>query len=98
MDTEVSMPHPKAFGNALTILQSPMASVNTMNSLMYALYGLTNGDLTDEIKSGDHKGENRYWRNMCKYNLPFYKDYEQMKNFDSDESIFKVFESTPANH
>lgn len=98
MDTEVSMPNPQMFGNALTVINSPMASVNTVNSLLYAIYGLYNGDLNKVIKSGDHAGENRYLRNMIKYNMPFYKDYEQMKNFDTDESIFKVLEPSPANH
>lgn len=98
MDTEVSMPNPKAIGNILTVINSPMASLNTMNSLLYLFYGLTNGDLFETIKSGDHKGENRYWRNLVKYDLPFFKDWEQMQNLDSDEAIFKVFETSPSNH
>lgn len=101
LDTEGSMPHPKFISSALTILQSPMAGVNTVNSLLYSFYGLTNGDLigdNDTIKSGDHKGENRYWRNMKKYNLPFFKDIEQMEKMSEDESIFQVFRDTPSNH
>ena len=98
LDTEASMPMPQAIGNALTIMNSPMASLNTMNSLLYTFYGLFNGDLTTDIKSGDHKGENKYIRNMIKYNVPFFKDWEQMQNFGTDESIFKVFETTPSNH
>lgn len=101
LDTEGSMPHPKFISSALTILQSPMAGVNTVNSLMYTFYGLTNGDLVGDnstIKSGDHKGENRYWRNMKKYNLPFFKDIEQMQKMSEDESIFQVFKDTPSTH
>jgi hypothetical protein len=101
LDTEGSMPHPKFISSALTILQSPMAGVNTVNSLLYSFYGLTNGDLIGDnntIKSGDHKGENRYWRNMKKYNLPFFKDWEQMQKMSEDESIFQVFKDTPSNH
>ena len=97
MDTETSMPHPKIISNALTILNSPMASLNTMNSLLYSVYGLTNGDITTEIKSGDYKGWNKYYRNMIKYNLPFYKDWEQMQKFSKDDTVFKVFEDTPSN-
>lgn len=98
LDTEASMPHPKALTNALTILNSPMASLNTCNTLLYLIYGLFNGDMTDTIKTGDHKGEIKYWRNIKKYALPFFKDYEQMQKIGEDESIFKVFESTPSNY
>ena len=98
LDTEASMPLPQMISSGLTIMNSPMASLNTMNSLLYTFYGLTNGDITTDIKSGDHKGENKYWRNMVKYNVPFFKDWEQMQNFGSDESIFKVFENSPSNH
>ena len=97
MDTEVSMPHPKFFSNALTIINSPMASLNTINSLLYVIYGLYNGDLFTEVESGDYKGWNKYWRNIVKYNLPFFKDWEQMQKFSEDESVFKVFEDTPSN-
>lgn len=98
MDTEASMPHPKAISSILTIIQSPMSSVQMMSSMMYVLYGLTNGDLTKEIQSGDHKGEIKYWRNVKKYVLPFYKDIERLRTLDNDEAIFKVFEDTPSNH
>lgn len=98
LDTEASMPHPKNISNWLTVLNSPMASLNTMNSLLYTFYGLTNGDLLTDIKSGEHKGENKYWRNMVKYNLPFFKDWEQMQKMGEDDSIFQVFEASPSNH
>ena len=98
LDTEGSMPHYRFFSSALTILQSPMAGVNTVNSLMYTFYGLTNGDITTDIKSGDHKGENKYWRNIKKYNLPFFKDWEQMQKMSEDEAIFQVFKDSPSNY
>lgn len=98
LDTEASMPHPRNISNFQTMLQSPMASVPTMTALLYAFYGLFNGDLFDDIKSGDHKGENRYWRNIKKYDLPFFKDIEQMQKMDTDDAIFKVFEDSPRNN
>ena len=97
LDTEASMPHPKNISNWLTVLNSPMASLNTMNSLLYTFYGLTNGDIVTDLKSGDHKGENKYWRNMVKYNMPFFKDWEQMQRMDEDDAIFKIFEASPSN-
>ena len=98
MDTEASMPHPKAISSLTTILQSPMASVQTMSSFLYIFYGLYNGDLLKEIQSGDHKGEIKYWRNIKKYVLPIYKDVERLQTLDKDDALFKVFEDTPSNH
>ena len=101
LESEASMPHPKAFSNIMTIINSPMAGVNTLNSLMYTFfYGPFNGDFigpNNTIKSGDHKGENRYWRNVKKYALPGYKDWEQLQKMDEDEAIFQVFKDTPSN-
>ena len=98
LDTEASMPLPQAIANSLTILNSPMASIGVMNSLLYSIYGIYNGDITTDIKSGEYKGWNKYARNMVKYNLPFFKDWEQMQKMDTDDSIFKVFEASPSNH
>lgn len=98
LDTEAAMPHPRNISNLQTMLQSPMASVPTMTALLYVFYGLFNGDLSDDIKSGDHKGENRYWRNIKKYDLPFFKDIEQMQKMDTDDAIFKVFEDSPRSN
>lgn len=98
LDAEGSMPNPRFIKSALTILQSPMAGVNTVNSLLYAWYGIVNGDITTDIKSGDHKGENKYWRNMKKYNFLFFKDWEQMQKMSEDEAIFQVFKDTPSNY
>lgn len=98
LDTQASMPHPKAIKSGLTIFQSPMAGIDTFNSLLYTYYGLANGDLFKEIKSGPHKGENRYWRNIKKNVLPFFKDWEKLQNLDSDDAIFKIFEDSPGRH
>ncbi len=100
VDTEASMPTFRTPQSILTILQSPMAAVNTLNSLFYIVIGLGNGDLIGEdnkIKSGPHKGENRYWRNVKKYSLPFFKDFERLQNLGNDEALFKVFDYTPSS-
>lgn len=97
-ETEASMPNLAMISSFITILQSPMAGINTLNSLLYILYGLTNGDIFETIQSGDHKGENRYWRNVIKYDLPFFKDLETLQRMDKDDSLFKVFENSPSNH
>jgi hypothetical protein len=95
LDTTASMPHPYAIKNALTILQSPMAGISTVNSLLYIPLGL--GDINKEIKSGPHKGENKYWRNVKKNALPFFKDWEWLQNLDTSDAIFTVFDTGNPN-
>lgn len=74
-----------------TLLNSPISSTNTVNSIMYPLVGLP--DMDKKLKSGKHKGENKYWRNIRKYWIPYYKHIEQLYNMDEDESIFNVFDT-----
>lgn len=96
MDTEAAMPVPQMFYQFIGIMQSPFGGISTLNSLLYILYGFP--DAFETIKSGDHKGENKYLRNVIRYDLPFFKDMEQMRNMSTDDSIFKVFEQSPSNH
>ena len=95
LDTEASAPHPAMFKNIFTILQSPMAGVSVANSLLYTFYGLP--EITEEIKSGPHKGENRYWKTIKKNALPFFKDWEQMQNMDTSDAVFTPFTSNDPN-
>lgn len=95
MDTEASMPNTKMIDSILTIMNSPFGGLQTMSSMLYLMTGLFNGDLWTTIKSGKHKGEIKYWRNFKKYVLPFFKDYEQMQTMDTDDNIFKVFDTNP---
>lgn len=95
LDTEASMPHPYAVKSLWTILQNPMAGITTANSLFYVFMGIR--DITEEIKSGPHKGENRYWRNVKKNVLPFYKDWEQMQSMDTSDAIFTPFDTSNPN-
>lgn len=97
-ETQASMPNLSMLSSIITIAQSPIAGVNTMNSLLYILYGLFNGDIMTDIKSGRHKGENKYWRNIVKYDMPFFKDWERLQTMDEDDSLFLVFETSPSNH
>ena len=96
LDTEASMPHPAAIQNMITILQSPMASISTANSMLYTIYGL--GDITDTIQSGPHKGENKYLRNVIKYDFPFVKDWEQLETMKDKDDVFKAFKITPSGY
>ncbi len=98
LDAESGMPSTKTIQSFITMMQSPIAGVSTLNSWLYLLNGLTNGDLFTDIKSGDHKGENKYWRNVKKFVFPVFKDIEQLQKLDEDESVFTVFKSTPSNY
>ena len=61
--------------------------------MLYVFFGLTNGDIVTEIKSGPNKGENRYWRNVKKSVFPFFKDWEQMQQMDTSDAIFQPFKT-----
>lgn len=73
-----------------TLINSPIAASNVVNSFLYPFVGI--GDINEKIKSGKHKGENRYFRNIEKYLIPFYGQIEQLNEMDTDNGVFQVFE------
>ena len=73
-----------------TLINSPIAASNVINSFLYPFAGI--GDIDETIKSGKHKGENRYFRNIKKYLIPFYGQIEQLKEMDTDNGVFQVFD------
>lgn len=91
LDMEAATPI-GAIVNAKTMLNSPMASINTVNGFIYPIFGL--GDIDDTIKSGPYKGWNKYGRNVLKYTVPFYNQIDQLMRMDEDESVFAVFDSS----
>ena len=97
LDLAAGMPTPYIISSNLTILNSPMAGLNTLNGLLYMIYGLFNGDLFSTYKQGSHKGENKYIRKASRALLPFIKDYEQMKDLTEKSNLFNVFDMTPKN-
>lgn len=95
LDTEASMPNPWWLATqGLTLMNSPFGGLQTASSLMYIVGGL--GDIDETIQSGPYKGWNKYLRNFTKYTLPFFKDFEQMQKMDTDDAIFKVFDTSPS--
>lgn len=72
-----------------TLINSPIAATNTINAIMYPVYGLS--DIDDTIKTGKHKGENRYLRNMEKYFVPYNRQIERLQDLPDDESMFSIF-------
>lgn len=73
-----------------TLINSPVAASNVVNSFLYPFVGVN--DINEKIKSGKHKGENRYFRNIEKYLVPFYGQIEQLNEMDTDNGVFQVFE------
>lgn len=74
---------------AKTLINNPIASVQTMAGLLYPILGI--GDITETIKSGRYKGWNKYERNILKYTIPFYSQIDQLLHIDEDPYIFGVF-------
>ena len=72
------------------LINSPIAASNVVNSFLYPFIGIN--DINEKIKSGKHKGENKYWRNVAKYTVPFYGQIEQLNEMDTDNGVFQVFE------
>ena len=92
LDYESAMPHPRMPLSFITILNSPMAAITTLNGLLYLVFGYE--DINEEIKTGPHKGENKYWRTIKKNTLPGFKHWEQIQEMDKSEDIFHVFKLT----
>ena len=73
-----------------TLINSPIAASNVVNAFLYPFAGI--GDIDETIKSGKHKGENRYIRNITKYLVPFYGQIEQLSEMGEDNGVFQVFD------
>lgn len=73
-----------------TIINSPIAATNTVAGLLYPFAGLVKGDEFNVMKSGAHKGENRYWYYLKKKSFPFVNHIMQLNNMDTDDGIFKA--------
>ena len=91
LDVEAATPT-GAILNAKTLINSPIPAVNTVNGLLYPIYGL--GDIDDTISRGPYKGWNKYGRNLLKYTVPFYNQIDQLSRMDEDETVFNVFDSS----
>lgn len=73
-----------------TLINSPIAASNVVNSFIYPFAGIK--DINETIKAGKHKDENKYFRNIKKYLIPFYGQIEQLMEMDEDNGVFQVFE------
>lgn len=89
-DAESSTPW-GAFRNYETMLNSIIPSLKTFDNAFYLITGL--GDYGTPIQSGPDKGMDKYLRNVLKYNIPFWRDYQRLEQFEESDELFNVFEN-----
>ena len=77
-----------------SILGNLFPLLSTIRKTLYPLVGLSNGDIFKEVTKGNHKGENRYMRNIKKYFIPYWDQIEQMLDLEDEDDVFKVFDGT----
>ena len=88
-DAESSTPI-GAFVNFENLVKSPIPSINTFDNTMYFITGL--GDKGTILQSGPDQGMDKYWRNVLKYSLPFWRDYRRITEFAESDVMFGVYE------
>ena len=93
LDEEASVPPiPLLTGGfvseGVTILDSPVASVKTINGILYPLTGIK--DINKTIQSGRYKGWNKYGRNILKI-APFYNQIDQTLHLGDEGYVFSIF-------
>ena len=76
---------------AQTLINSPISATSTVVGTLYPILGIA--DLFDEVKSGRHKGENKYWWKIKRYTLPYYYQLEQLYYMSEDEGLFNFDKS-----
>lgn len=74
--------------NIITILNSPMACLNTIEKLSNLLR-IT--DVAITIEEGRYQGENLYIHNLI-YSLPFYRQIMNLLELGESDTLFKIYE------
>ena len=89
LETGASAPGKKFVDNIITLVNSPIPSINNATKLS-RLFGIEDLIMGTTIQSGPHKGELKYFRNVERA-LPFYDQVYKWWNMDTDDSMFKIF-------
>ena len=79
----------------ISLLNSPVASVKTINGILYPITGL--GEIDETYSRGPHKEENKYWVKFKKNTLPFYGQIDQLIRMGDEDYIFNVFDNISYN-
>ena len=88
MDEAASMPH-GVLNEGFTLVDSPVASVKTLNGIAYPITGLR--DFGKEYERGRHAGKSKYWTNVKKNTIPFYKQIDQLMYMSDEDYVFNIF-------
>ena len=89
LETGASAPGKKFVDNIITLVNSPIPSINNATKLS-RLFGIEDLIMGTTIQSGPHGGELKYFRNVERA-LPFYDQVYKWWNMDTDDSMFKIF-------
>ena len=79
----------------ITLLNSPVASVKTINGFLYPITGL--GEINQKYQRGPNKDKNKYWTKFKKQTLPFYGQIDQLIQMGDEDYIFNVFDNIAYN-
>lgn len=71
------------------LIKSPVPVINTINQLLYPITNLDDIDKT--LEKGRYKDQNKYWRNVKWYVIPFYKQIDQLIHMDEEDNLFNTF-------
>ena len=74
--------------NMLTILNSPMACISTVDNMTRVLYF---HDLFYKVEAGKHEGENLYLHGLEKA-IPYYKQVRNQINLGTEDTLFKIYD------
>ena len=74
--------------NILTILNSPMACISTVDNMTRILYF---HDLFYKVEAGKHEGENLYVHGLEKA-IPYYKQVMNQLNLGKEDTLFKIYD------
>lgn len=94
LDEEASIPPiPLLTGGFVSegvkVLDSPVASVKTLNGILYPITGV--GDIKKTIENGRYAGWNKYGRNLLK-SVPFYNQIDQTLHLGDEAYSFGIFD------
>lgn len=79
----------------ITLLNSPVASVKTINGFLYPITGI--GEINQKYQRGPNKDKNKYWTKFKKQTLPFYGQIDQLVRMGDEDYIFNVFDNIAYN-
>ena len=91
MEVKASTPEFISF-ELMKLLNSPIPATSTINGLLYIVFGIP--DMAETIQRGRYAGWNKYWRNVLKYSLPFWRHIDELIHMNENDDMFAIFDKT----